>query len=116
MKSVTALKYVSAILLLLIVSSCATYQARQAIEARQKEFVQNNEAWQAARLRQRAMCPKAPETLKIFFKEFEEKFKRGFPIERYEEVPKIEAQPNNCNARLIKLTNAATSNDWVWDW
>jgi len=91
-------------LFLVILPSCSTYQARQAIESRQKEFALNNEAWQVARLRLKSMCPKPPQSV--------EKYRQGQTIAKLAgEFPF-----RGCNIRMVKTTNAPRFDDWQWDW
>jgi hypothetical protein len=91
-------------LLLLLVLGCASHQARQAIESRQKEFALNNEAWQAARIRLGAMCPNRPATI--------EQYKQAHEIIRLGGRDPFQG----CNVRIVKVTNSPVTNDWQWFW
>jgi hypothetical protein len=91
-------------LFLLLALGCASHQARQSIEARQKEFALNNEAWQAARMRLTAMCSKAPATL--------QEYQRGMAMIRSGGQDPF----RGCNVRLVKVTNSPVTNDWNWFW
>lgn len=90
--------------LLVLLSACATHQARQAIETRQREMTLNTEAWHVARGRLRAMCPEPPKN--------DEEYQRGKAI-----VKSGRDDPfGGCDLRLVKLTNALRFDDWQWDW
>lgn len=128
-------------LFLFILPSCATYEARRAIESRQRELVLNNEAWQAARLRLRAMCPMPPHTVQVVedalhetysamnktvdpeipimaqaLRDIEEgKFKLHVFKENLERRGAT-GGVGGCNIRTVKTINSPFSNDWHWDW
>lgn len=95
---------VSSIGLVLFLQACSIYQARQAIEARQREFALNNEAWQVARLRLKAMCSKPLQTV--------EEYQQGQAIKNAGGQDPF----RGCNIRIVKATNAPVTNDWQWDW
>jgi hypothetical protein len=129
------------IFFLLSLTACSTYEAKQAIESRQKEYTLNTEAWQAARLRLKAMCPGGIDNTKVVRDALVETYRAmnrsidsdiPLPLQAARDLKdgklnaeifneKVEAQAaiagdGDCNVRIVKITNAPTFDDWQWDW
>lgn len=91
-------------LLLIFLPSCSTYQARQAIQARDRELTLNDEAWQVARQRLHDMCPKPPSSTE------------EYRTQQLRAAMNGQTPFQGCDVRMVKLTNDPVFDDWQWDW
>jgi hypothetical protein len=95
---------VFAVSFLLLLPACSANRAQQAVDAQQRQFALNTQAWMAARTRLKQMCPSIPKSV--------DEYKQAKAI-----LASMGTDPyNGCDVRLVKMTNAPRYDDWTWDW
>lgn len=98
-----ALLSIASISILIFLQACASYQARQEEARFQKEIELKTEAWVAARMRLRTMCPDPPASI--------DEYRKGRALREVGTDPF-----RGCDLRLYKLTNSPQTDDWDLLW
>jgi hypothetical protein len=121
-----------------LLSGCYARFAQQSLLQRAKEGGLNTEAWVAANQRLHEMCPNSPAEIRLHqygdkmalseyfaakanFLEYATKsgltlpqLKDKYPNPGHRAI--IDDMSYGCDARLFKITNLTTADDWDWDW